>query len=270
MAESGTTERMPAPEILTAFGANDHPERMRGGRGLTWRAGDIVVRRVGDAEESTWKSGVLATLEGSDEFTAPRPIPDDRGAWVRDGWEAWEWIPGAADESRVDEILHAGAAFHRSIAALPRPAFIARSEDPWSRADRMAWGEDSLPGDEVLDLLAAAFHPVGSASQVIHGDLLGNVMFAPCRAPALIDWAPYWRPPGAGAAIAVVDAVCWHGHPLDRIGDDHGVSHWGQLLVRALAFRIATLHLRGVWNQGHVERHRPIAAAIVGLADVTR
>lgn len=42
---------MPAAEILTAFGATDAPERLCGGRGLTWRAGDIVVRPVGDAEE---------------------------------------------------------------------------------------------------------------------------------------------------------------------------------------------------------------------------
>jgi uncharacterized protein (TIGR02569 family) len=269
VAESGKTAKRPSADVLTAFGANGPAERLIGGRGLTWRAGDIVVRPVGDHEETTWKSGVLATLEGSDEFTVPRPIPDERGAWVRDGWEAWEWIPGAADESRVDEIVHAGAAFHRSIEALPRPAFIARSDDPWSRADRMAWGEDALPSGEVLDLLATAFRSVGSASQVIHGDLLGNVMFAPGRPPALIDWAPYWRPPGTGIAIAVVDAVCWHGHPLDRIGDDHGVSEWGQLLVRALAFRVATLHLLGVWNQARSERHRPVAAAIVELAEAT-
>lgn len=267
MAEPGMTEQMPAPEVLTAFGARATPERMSGGRGLTWRAGDIVVRPVGDPEESTWKSAVLATLEESDEFTVPRPIPDDRGGWVRDGWEAWEWIPGAADESRVGEIVHAGAAFHRSIAGLPRPEFIARSDDPWSRADRMAWGEEPLPSDELLDLLSAAFRSVGSAPQVIHGDLLGNVMFAPGRPPALIDWAPYWRPPGTGVAIAVVDAVCWHGYPLSRMGDAYGVSEWGRLLVRALAFRIATLHLRGVWNQGHVEHHRPVAAAIVKLAE---
>lgn len=269
MAESGTTAKRPSADVLTAFGADGPVERMTGGRGRTWRAGDIVVRPVGDPEESTWKSGVLATLQGSDEFTVPRPIPDDRGAWVRDGWEAWEWIPGTADESRVDEIVHAGAAFHRSIEALPRPAFIARSDDPWSRADRMAWGEDALPRVEVLDLLATAFRSVGSASQVIHGDLLGNVMFAPGRPPALIDWAPYWRPSGTGPAIAVVDAVCWHGQPLDRIGDDHGVSEWGQLLVRALAFRIATLHLLGAWNQAQIERHRPVAAAIVEFAEAT-
>jgi len=269
VAELGMTEHMPTAELLAAFGARGSLERMSGGRGLTWRAGDIVVRPVGDPEESTWKSRVLATLEGSDEFTVPRPIPDDRGAWVRDAWEAWEWIPGAADESRVDEIVHAGTAFHQSIAALPCPEFIAGSDDAWSRADRMAWGEDALPSSELLDLLAGAFRAVGSASQVIHGDLLGNVMFAPGRPPALIDWAPYWRPPGSGAAIAVVDAVCWHGHPLERIGDDRGVSDWGQLLVRALAFRIATLHLLGSWNQGHVERHRPVAAAIVELAKAT-
>lgn len=268
MVESGTTARLPPPNVLAAFGAEGTAEPLSGGRGLTWRFGDTVLRPVGDPEESTWKSGVLAALEESDEFTVPRPVPDDRGAWVHDGWEAWEWVPGATDESRVGEVIRAGAAFHRSIAGLPRPGFIARSDDAWSRADRMAWGEDALPSDELLDGLAAAFQPVGSASQVIHGDLLGNVMFAPGRPPTLIDWAPYWRPPGAGTAIAVVDAVCWHGYPLHRINDDHGAGEWSQLLLRALAFRMATLHLRGVWTQEDIERHRPVVAAVVARADV--
>lgn len=98
----------------------------------------------------------------------------------------------------------------------------------------------------------------------MHGDLLGNVLFADGLPPTVIDWPPYWRPAGLGAAIAAVDAVCWHGLPLGRLGalgDD--VAEWSQLLVRALAFRIATLRLLGGWDAAEADRHRHVVDALV-------
>jgi uncharacterized protein (TIGR02569 family) len=264
----GTDSLMrPSPEVFAAFGASDTPERMVGGRGLTWRSGQVVVRPVGDPEEAAWKSQVLAELDGSDKFIVPRPIRDDRGEWVRDGWQAIEWIPGASDETRVSDVVRAGAAFHRAIEGLPRPSFIAASSDPWSKADRIAWGEAPVPIDELLGFLVGEYRGVDLPAQVIHGDLLGNVLFAEGRPPAVIDWAPYWRPQGLGAAIATVDAACWHRYSLDSLADGHGISQWRQLLLRALVFRIATLHLLDCWDDAQVARHAPVAAAIVALAE---
>lgn len=256
---------MPPHTVFAAFGAFETPERLDGGRGLTWRSGQVVVRPTAGPEEASWKSEVLATIH-AEGFTVPRPIPDYRGNWVHDGWQASEWIPGAADETRVRDIVCAGQAFHRAIAGLPRPSFIAASNDPWSKADRIAWGEATLPADELLELLVAEYRPIDTPSQVIHGDLLGNVLFAQGRPPAIIDWAPYWRPPGFGAAIAVVDAACWHGYPHHALAD-HNVSHWQQLLLRALVFRIATLHLLGRWDDSQAERHSPVAVAVIALTE---
>ncbi len=80
--------------------------------------------------------------------------------------------------------------------------------------DRIAWGE--LPaGDlglvpEVADLLAART-PVRAASQLVHGDLTGNVLFADGLPPAVIDFSPYWRPKALASAVVAVDAVVWLG-----------------------------------------------------------
>lgn len=255
----------PGHEVLVAFGASGAPKRLAGGRGVTWRAGEVVLRPAGDPVESMWKSKVLSELDVSDEFTFPRPIQDDRGQWVRDGWEAMEFISGAADETRVEDIVHAGTAFHQAISGLPRPSFIAASNDPWSQADRIAWGEGPMPKERLLNLAAAEYGAIEGVEQVIHGDLLGNVLFAEGHPPALIDWAPYWRPAGFGAAIAVVDAVCWHRYPIQRLGHHHGTTHWRQLLLRALVFRMVTLHHLGRWDQNQYERHAPIMAAVIAL-----
>lgn len=130
----------------------------------------------------------------------------------------------------------------------------------------MAWEEEPLPADAMLERLAAQFHPVESPSQLIHGDLLGNVLFAEGEPPTIIDWAPYWRPVGLAAAIAAVDAVCWHGTPIELlpvVGQD--IAEWEQLLVRALAFRMSTLHLRNVWDSSLADHHAPFVDAILAL-----
>jgi uncharacterized protein (TIGR02569 family) len=256
----------PSAAVLAAFGASGSPVLLPGGRGLTWRAGDVVVRPAEALGESEWKSDVLVHLARSDEFTVARPVRDDRGDWVLKGWEALEWIPGVADPSRVDDVVRAGAAFHRAIAGLPQPPFIAASSHAWSRADRIAWEEgEPLPDDPLLQSLAQEYRPVDEPSQVIHADLIGNVLFADDRPPAVIDWAPYWRPSGLGAAIVVADAVCWHGHPIERLIDDYGVPQWRQLLLRALVFRMATLHLLGLWDEAHSKRHAPVVRAVIAL-----
>lgn len=226
----------------------------------------MVVRPTGGGEEANWRAGVLERLVHTGRFRTPRPIRAESGRWVEDGWEAWQWVPGVADESRVLDVVRAGAAFHHAISALDRPAFIDTSDDPWARADRIAWGEASLPADVMLERLASEFRPVESPSQLIHGDLLGNVLFAEGAPPTIIDWAPYWRPAGLGAAIAAVDAVCWHRTPIELlpvIGQD--IAEWEQLLVRALTFRMATLHLHKVWDSSLADRHAPVMDAILAL-----
>ena len=136
---------------------------------------------------------------------------------------------------------------------------------PWARADRIAWGEETGPADPLLEQLHDAYRPIDLPSQLIHGDLLGNVLFASGRPPAIIDWAPYWRPADYAAAIAVADAACWHGYPLERLRADGGTVEWRQLLLRALVFRIATFLLVGNWSEDLRRRHEPVVRAVLAL-----
>lgn len=260
----------PSAAVLRAFAAGDEPPLLLpGGQGTTWRADGIVLRPHGDAREARWRSATLARLEHTDRFRTPRPVSATDGSWLVDGWEAWEWLPGATDPTRVEDVLAAGEAFHRAVAHLPRPAFLDDVDDPWSRADRMVWAGAPRPSGPLVDRLTAAFRPVRAPSQVVHRDLLGNMLFSPGEPPAVFDWAPSWRPVGYAAAIAVVDAVCWHGVPVARLpalGRLAAVSEWPQLLVRASAFRVLVAHLLGASGDEQAEHHRPLAAALLSGA----
>lgn len=257
----------PSHEVCASFGADPSTlERLTGGRGLTWRAENVVLRPHGDPRESTWKAQVLSELDPGSLFRVARPIPAAGGGWARDGWEASSWLPGQADESRVADVISAGSAFHNALTSLHRPAFIDLSDDPWSRADRMAWQEAAVPPAELLDRLSHEVALVHSPSQLVHGDLLGNVLFSPGLPPAIIDWAPYWRPAGWGAAIAAVDAACWHDEPTENLVTlGSGIAEWQQLLVRALIFRIATWHNLGRWSAAMDEQHKSVVDAVIEL-----
>lgn len=254
----------PPSAVVSAFGGAEPVERLEGGRGMTWRAGPVVLRPAEDRGETEWASEVLSRLDVSADFGLADPLRDDRGSWTRDGWHALRRVPGAPDPSRLDDVLRAGAAFHRALADVPVPSLLAERDHPWARADRIAWGEDEAPRDELLAALLGAYRPLELPSQLIHGDLLGNVLFAAVRPPVVIDWAPYVRPVGYAAAIAVTDAVCWHGLPLARLGDDGGFPEWRQLLLRALVFRIATFQLAGSWSPDLLRRHEAVVRRVLG------
>lgn len=256
----------PSRVTLAAFGITSADQddilNLPGGRGMTWRAGDTVLRPSAGDGETLWKANVLAELPHSAGFRTPRPIAGRSGEWTVDGWEAWQWLPGAADETRVTDVLDAGEAFHHAVRLLDRPHFLDQADDPWARSDRIAWQEESPPANATLQRLIAAFQPVSATAQIIHGDLLGNVMFEQGRPPVIIDWAPYWRPIGFADAIVLADAACWHGlDPADmiRIAEARNVGR--QFLIRALAFRVATFELLGLWDDRMQSQHAPVIEA---------
>ena len=259
-AAGGADSRSAPPEsVLVAFGATGPVRRLAGGKDGTWRSGGIVLKPAEGVAETIWRCGVLDTLPESPEFRIARPVRARDGGWLADGWEAARFVAGDADPRRVDDVINAGAAFHRALAALPRPSFLDTRTDPWAYGDRIAWEASRTETGGLAQLLAARC-PVDLPAQLVHGDLLGNVLFAAGRPPAIIDWPAYWRPPAWAAAVAVVDALCWHGvHPsaVDRWSH---LSDWRQLLIRALVFRIAADRTA----EPH-EAYLPVVDLVLGL-----
>jgi uncharacterized protein (TIGR02569 family) len=232
-------EAVPAPSaaVLAAFAVNGRPERLAGGQGTTWRAGDVVLKPLDMSIEAVrWQADVLGSLDPGGLRLAV-PLRSGDGELVVDGWTAWPLLAGA-HAPRWPEILAVGERLHRALAGVERPSAVLDARtDGWARADRIAWGEapaaDFAVLPEVSHLLAART-PVSSPSQLIHGDLSGNVLFADGLPPAVIDLSPYWRPPAYASAIVAVDAVLWYGADFELLSTVVDA----QLLVRALLFRL--------------------------------
>ncbi|MBG0564486.1 phosphotransferase [Actinoplanes aureus] len=232
------SSQRPSPAVLRAFGAQGQPAPLAGGRGTSWAAGDLVFK-PDDGPAPAWLASVVP-----DGFRLAAPVTTRDGDLVHDGWTATRWVAGSSpDYSQVDTwraILAAGRAFHRAVADLPRPDDLDTRHDRWALADRVAWGERTTRFHPAFAGLAArlraALRPLGPA-QIVHGDLSGNVLFAPGLPPAVIDVSTYWRPPAYAEGVVIADALCWHDAPA---------SLWRRLEVpatavaRALLFRMAT------------------------------
>jgi uncharacterized protein (TIGR02569 family) len=261
---------VPPPAVLEAFGVTAAPRRLPGGHGVTWRAGDIVLKPA-EGDISIWRAGVLAALPGSPRFRVARPLRAADGGWVCAGWEAMWAVGGEPAPRRIADVIDIGSAFHQAVATVPRPSFLDHRDDPWAYGDRLAWNEP-VPGattaaSPLLAPLIAARTPLVSPAQIVHGDLLGNVLFANGLPPAVIDWSPYWRPPAWAYAVVVVDALCWHGARPDVLERFAHLPDWGQMLIRALIFRIATWDAAG-WRAQPESAYRPVVdLAIAFLAD---
>jgi hypothetical protein len=116
-------------------------------------------------------------------------------------------------------------------------------DDPWAFGDRLAWeAAEPVGDDETIDVIRRLRGHLASVAttpgQVIHGDILPNVLVADGLPPAVIDWPPYFRPVGTANAVAVTDAVTFRGASLSLLDEWETGEDWNQLLVRALLYRL--------------------------------
>ncbi len=193
--------------ICEAFSARADAERLPAGMGTSWRAGNVVLKPSPGPAVARCLATTHACLPEDPNCRFQRPVRSKSGTWEVDGWTAWQWIKGEAHPSRVIETLRAARAYHRLLGSLPYdPALVGR-DDPWARADRVAWAEVSAEYGEPFDTLLGRLRvtPPALKRQRVHADLTGNVVLADDLPPGIIDPTLYWRPPAFAEAIILVD-----------------------------------------------------------------
>lgn len=251
--------------MIAAFGGSGPAVRLPGGEGRSWRATDIVLKPADKpADELEWQAALLGSVEPSVVRVAP-PRRSADGNFVVDGWYATDFMVGTHEPGKWAEIIRAGEAVHAAIAAHPRPGLLDRRADRWAIGDRVAW--DEIPTGDYSDTLhlaslAAARRPLGAPSQLIHGDLTGNVLFADDLPPAIIDFSPYWRPAPFASAIVVADAIVWEGADPSVLEAVSHIDRFGQYLVRALIFRLVSDAVIGAGQSRKAREPDPFVPAV--------
>ena len=219
--------------MLAAFGADAPPTPLEGGQGTAWRAGAVVLKPLDRRpEELAYEARLLARVR-QDGFR-PGPPPARRERRVGRGWLARHGVrPGRHEPGRWLDVVEAGELLHAALREEERPALLDRRRDRWAIADRVAFAELDPPvRDPLVDRLLDARGPLRAPSQLVHGDLTGNVLFAEGLPPAILDLSLYFRPVGFATAVVLADALVfegagegrWPGSPRDELGQLAGAS----------------------------------------------
>lgn len=245
----------PPDRVLDLFVAEGVLEPLPGGRGTTWRAGDLALSPGHDASEA-WLAPVQARLAVRLDEQSPRsirlalPVPARDGRLVVDGWTATRFEPGTtpcrdlATLRATAHLLHA----HLASAVPERPGHLAARTDRWGVAERHAYDGDSAveaaedrpePGlaDLVRRLVASLDEADLGREQLVHADLAGNVLLDAAGVPFVIDLSPAWRSALWAEAVCVLDAVRRLGAPAAAL-DEWRTGPERQAMLRAALFRV--------------------------------
>jgi len=245
----------PPDHVLDLFAAEGVLEPLDGGRGTSWRAGDLVLKPGHDASGS-WLAPVQARLAVRLDEEVPRsvrlalPVPARDGNLAVDGWAATRFEPGTtpchdlAILRATAHLLHA----HLASAVPERPPGLDDRTGQWADAERAAYDPGlareaaaGRPEPGLADLVARLVDGLDDSDlgrdQLVHADLAGNVLLDASGVPFVIDFSPSWRPALWAEAICVLDAVLWLG------ADDSALDEWRtgvmrQAMLRAAIFRV--------------------------------
>lgn len=245
----------PPDRVLDLFAAEGVLEPLEGGRGTSWRAGDLVLQPGHDASEA-WVAPIQARLAVRLDEESPRsirlalPVPARDGSLTIDGWAATRFEPGTtpcrdlATLRATAHLLHAHLASH----VPERPVELEARTDQWALADRAAYDPDTAlqaaagrlePGfRELVETVVAELDDTDfGREQLVHADLAGNVLLDASGVPLVIDFSPGWRSPLWAEAVCVLDAVLWHDAPAGAL-DDWRDGQRRQAMLRATLFRV--------------------------------
>lgn len=249
------SDAAPPDRVLDLFVAEGVLEPLPGGRGTTWRAGDLALSPGHDASEA-WLAPIQARLAVRLDEQSPRslrlalPVPARDGSLVVDGWSATRFEPGTtpcldlATLRATAHLLHA----HLASAVPERPDALGARTDQWGVAERQAYdagaavaaaGDRPEPGLAGLvgALVAGLDRTDLGREQLVHADLAGNVLLDAAGAPFVIDLSPAWRSPLWAEAVCVLDAVLWHGARAEAL-DEWRAGAQRQAMLRAALFRV--------------------------------
>lgn len=251
MSDPGPTPGQPPDHVLDLFAAEGVLEPLAGGRGLSWRAGDLVLSH-GHDESEAWLATIQARLAVRLDERPRRvlrlalPVPARDGDLTVDGWAATRYEPGTTPCRDLRTLVATAHLLHAHLAtAVPeRPDRLDGRDDRCATAERHVFDGSAVDAARgtpraglVADLAGALDDTDLGREQLVHTDLATNVLLDQTGVPLVIDFSPAWRAPLWAEAICVLDTVLRTEAPAEAL-DDWRVGAARQAMLRAALFRV--------------------------------
>lgn len=144
--QDGPVVQPPSAAILQAFRVNGEPIALGGGEGVSFHAGDAVLKRVHDAAEAEWTQDLMSRVDRIG-FLLPDPVSTVDGGWLHEGWSASRFVPGLRPAAPAwHDIADVGLLFADAAERAREGGHdvLSRRTHRWAVADRVAWGEATV------------------------------------------------------------------------------------------------------------------------------
>ena len=261
---AGTLGTPPPAHILNGFHAHvDNPVQLDQPWSYGWRCDRAVISLAEEPMRASWIAKTTAKMRPAGVGVS-RPMLSTDGRYTVSGWRARTFLSGHR-APRFDEMAAAALRINESLRGLPRPEFLAPPEltctwgqtEIFAAADAAAFAEQpqewiapamdatAVPRKDIAEALAKAVEitalrtEITAEDQLVHGDVIGCMIFDGAADPAITDLVPAWHPTGWSVALLVVDAIALGN------GDDALLDRWShipdfmQLALRAVLYRLA-------------------------------
>ena len=229
--------------ILYAFDLQGKIEPLPGGQNNSWRIGDHVLEYVGIDPSNEWSAAVLSDLNAVD-YRISAPVRSKHDSFVFKGWLCSKFEVGFVSNNHEAEKLEVSRLFHRSLKAISLNVYVPPS-NRWEIAHRAAWSRDDLPSQIETDsrnYIKELFRFTNSQgdikTQIIHGDLAGNILFHDRYSPLIIDFSPTNGPIEYAESILIADSIAWYNAPLQTLELLPQTEYYKDMLLRAVIFRL--------------------------------
>lgn len=253
----------PPAHILASFQVPAaHPVQLDSVWSGGWRCDRAVISRADEPARAAWIAKTMAKMRPAG-VSVSRPILSSDGRYSVSGWRARTFLSGHR-APRFDEVATAALRIGESLRGEKRPAFLhpPALAGQWSEADIFAAAEaaafaedpsvwleaglagDVVPSEDVAQALAKAAElahargEIAEPDQLVHGDVLGCLIFDGMADPTLTDLVPAWRPAGWPVALMVVDAMSWANGADSLLQRWSHIPDFQELALRAVLYRV--------------------------------
>ena len=184
-----------------------------------------------------------------------KPIKSNNGKFVYKGWCCTRYEPGEHRKGNVKQKLEVSRLLHHDLADT-NFINIPKSDDPWSKSQRIAWQNERLPQHisknafKILEeLLSKVKLKENYKVQIVHSDLSGNILFDKDLTPLIIDFSPAIAPVEYAEAILICDSIAWEESPTSEIELICHSEVNVEMILRAVIFRLSVAAIFAEDNQ---------------------